>query len=57
MTAPPAPVVIILFALKEMQPISPKVPECFFIVGDLKKLPRLSEASSIILIFFFFCKC
>ena len=53
--APPAPVVIILFALKEKQPISPNVPVCCFIDDDdkAKKLPILSDASSIILIFFF----
>ena len=31
-TAPPPPVVIILFPLKLKIPISPKVPTCFFII-------------------------
>ena len=54
--APPAPVVKILFALKDIHPISPIVPECLILFLYFIKLPKLSEASSIILIFLFLHK-
>ena len=49
-TAPPAPVVIILLPLNDKTPATPKEPACFFIKTSLRLLMRLQ----LILIYIFY---
>ena len=54
MIAPPLPEVIILFALNERHEMSPIVPVNLFLnFPEIYLVPKLSDASSIMIIFLF----